>query len=298
MAPLLGVWPAVYIYQNYRQQAWRKLLQPVVLLILPFLLVDGAWTARNWVVSQQFIPLQTAYAGTPFPEDYLAARRFVAALGEDPVEWNSTSLMSWLIRPAPAPQAAPQPWQLTQQGTYDSLRWVRQRLQLARPSAGLLTATQNNGDSQAAAALRRFHDAVVQEKPWLYYVVAPLRLTYYLVLTGGGNSIFAWPFGELALWQKAIRLLFTCTHWLLMGAALCSYCWWPRPRSAGWLLVRLPPIFVILLFVVVLRYVEARYFIVVYPLALLTGTVWLTQLAGRIAPQLFRKSGKRNPLIP
>lgn len=289
MAPLLGLWPVIYICYNYRQLAWQQLLQPVALLILPFLLVDSAWTARNWLVIRQFTPLQTAYAGTPFPEDYLAARRFAAALGEDPVEWNSTSLMSWLIRPQAAPQAMPQPWQLTQQGTYDSLRWVRQRLQATQPKVQLLTAPHVGSDQQVAAALRRFHDAVVREKPWLYYVIAPLRLTYYLVLTGGGNSIFAWPFGELALWQKATRLLFTFTHWLLMGAALCSYCWWPRPRSAGWLLVRLPPIFVILLFVVVLRYVEARYFIVVYPLTLLTGTVWLTQLAERIAPQLFRK---------
>ncbi|WP_022825551.1 hypothetical protein [Hymenobacter norwichensis] len=287
MAPLLGLWPSVHIYHSYRQQSWRQLLQPSVLLILPFLVVDCAWTARNWLVSQQFVPLQTAYAGIPFPDDYLAARRFAAALGEDPVEWNSTSLMSWLIRPITAPQTAPQSWQLTQHGTYDSLRWVRQQLQAPPPKVLLSTDPHIRGNQQAAAALRRFHDAVVREKPWLYYVVAPVRLTYYLVLTGGGNSIFAWPFSELAIWQKVIRLLFTCTHWLLMGASLCSYIWWPQRASTGWLLVRVPPIFLILLFVVILRYVEARYFIVVYPLALLSGTVWLIHLAEHIAPRLF-----------
>jgi hypothetical protein len=290
MAPLLGLWPVVYICYNYRQQPWRRLLRPSILFVLPFLVVDSAWTARNWLISRQFIPLQTAYAGISFPDDYLAARRFAAALGEDPVEWNSTSLMSWLIRPATTPQAAPQPWQLTQHGTYDSLQWVRQRLQATQLKRRLPTDPQIGGDQQVAAALRRFHDAVVREKPWLYYVVAPLRLTYYLVLTGGGNSIFAWPFSELALWQKVIRLLFTFTHWVLIGASLCSYCWWPRRISASWLLVRLPPIFLVLLFVVVLRYVEARYFIVVYPLALLSGTVWLTQVTERLAPRLFRKS--------
>lgn len=281
MAPLLGIWPIIYVYQSCWKQAlnWRKLWLGSLLLV-PFVMADSAWTARNWLVCRQFIPLQTAYAGIPFPADYLEARRFAAALGEDPVEWSTSSLMSWLIRPTST--AVPQPWQLTQQGTYDSLLWVRQQLQATPPEAQVPANPHSMGSQQAAAALRRFHDAVVQEKPFLYYIVAPLRLMYYLVLTGGGTSIFAWPFGELALWQKAIRLFFTGTHWVLMGASLCTYLWWPRRTPVGWLLVRLPPIFLILLFVVVLRYVEARYFIVVYPLALLSGVAGLGQLAERV----------------
>jgi len=286
MAPLLGIWPAVYFYGNFRKHLpSRRMYLGCALLLLPFVVVDSVWTARNWLVCRQFIPLQVPYAGVPFPADYLEARRFAAALGEDPVEWNSASLMAWLLRPSATAQAAPRLWQLTQQGNYDSLLWVRQRLQAAHPKHQTSPTPQVANDPQVAAALRRFHDAVVRERPVLYYLVAPLRLTYYLVLTGGGTSIFAWPFSELSLWQKAVRLLFTGSHWLLMGASLCSYLWWPRRMSAGWLLVRLPPVFLLLLFVVVLRYVEARYFIVVYPLALLSGTVWLSQLAGRMFPK-------------
>ncbi|WP_375436205.1 glycosyltransferase family 39 protein [uncultured Hymenobacter sp.] len=284
MAPLLVVLPAIYLYQHASQD--RNLSKRIwlggLLFLVPFVVVDGAWTIRNWVVCQQFIPLQAPYAGVEVSPVYLESRRFAAALGEDPVQWNTSSIMAWLTLPQPPAQAAPKHWQLTRSATYDSLVWVRQRIQAAKAEE-LLPEEQQPNTKQAVAALRRFHDAWVRERPFAYYVVAPLRLTYHLALTGGGTSIFAWPFDELALWQRGIRLLFTFSHWLLIGASLLSYLSWPRKLSSGWLVVRLPPIYLVVLFVLGLRYVESRYFIVVYPLALLSGLAWLVQVKDSLA---------------
>lgn len=291
MAPLLGIWPVIYLYHNstelkrFTRRAWTGCL----LFLLPFLLVDGAWTIRNLVVCKQFIPLQVPYAGIKMSPVYLESRRFAAALGEDPVEWNTASVMAWLTLPKLPAQAAPKQWQLTRSGTYDSLVWLRQRIQDTKTEEALPEYQQRN-TKQAIAALHRFHDAVVHERPFLYYVVAPLRLTYHLVLTGGGTSIFAWPFDELALWQRGIRLFFTFSHWLLMGASLLSYLSWPRGLSISWVLVRLSPIYLIVLFVLGLRYVEPRYFIVVYPLAMLSGLAWLIQVTERLIPRFSFKS--------
>lgn len=283
MAPLLGVWPAIYLYHKVRKvkRVNHRMWVGSLLFLMPFVLVDGAWTARNWLVCGQFVPLQIPYAGVEISPVYLESRRFAGALGEDPVEWNTASIMAWLTLPKPPAQAAPKQWQLTHNGTYDSLVWLRQRIQAAKTET--LPAFEQQNTKQAVAALRRFHDAVVHERPFLYYVVAPLRLTYHLVLTGGGTSIFAWPFAELALWQRGIRLFFTFSHWLLIGASLFSYLSWPRGLPIGWALVRLSPIYLIVLFVVGLRYVEPRYFLVVYPLALLSGLAWLTQVAESVA---------------
>jgi hypothetical protein len=197
--------------------------------------------------------------------------------------------MAWLTLPKPPAQAAPKQWQLTSYGTYDSLAWVRQRIQAAKAEKPPGDYQQPN-TKQAVAALRRFHDAVVHERPFLYYVVAPLRLTYHLVLTGGGTSIFAWPFNELSLWQRGIRLLFTFSHWLIIGASLLSYFSWPRGLPSGWVLVRLSSIFLIVFFVLGLRYVEPRYFIVVYPLALLSGIAWLTRFGETLIGKLCAKA--------
>lgn len=279
MAPLLGIWAIIYLYHRSRQpeKNWRNLWAGCFFFLLPFAVTDSAWSVRNWLVYQQFIPLQVPYAGTRISPVYLESRRFAAALGEDPVEWNTASLMAWLTLPKPPPAAAPKLWQLSRHASQDSLVWLRQCIQNAKAEMVPASVQQHNAQ-QAVAALRRFRDEVAREKPWLYYFVAPLRLTYHLVLTGGGNSIFAWPFGELTLWQKAVRLFFTCTHWLLMGGALLSYLTWPRRLGTGWLLIRLPSLFILTFFVLGLRYVESRYFVVVYPLALLSGIIWFIQI--------------------
>ncbi len=291
MAPLLGVWLIIHLYQNSTQikYAVGKLCVSSMVFLLPFVVIDGAWTIRNWLVCRQFIPLQALYAGIRMSPVYLESRRFAAALGDDPVEWNTSSIMAWLTLPKPPAQAAPKQWQLTSYGTYDSLAWVRQRIQAAKAEKPPGDYQQPN-TKQAVAALRRFHDAVVHERPFLYYVVAPLRLTYHLVLTGGGTSIFAWPFNELSLWQRGIRLLFTFSHWLIIGASLLSYFSWPRGLPSGWVLVRLSSIFLIVFFVLGLRYVEPRYFIVVYPLALLSGIAWLTRFGETLIGKLCAKA--------
>jgi hypothetical protein len=291
MLPFFGVWLAIYAYYQWHHlvKHLRRFSYTSALFVLPFLVPDAAWTIRNWTIYHQLVPLQTQYAGMQYSDLFLESRSFASALGEEPVVWSPHSLLTWLTRPTAAPETAPRPWQLTKHGTYDSLVWLRSQILISKNNS-LPVATRIYSEKQAVSALRRFRVAFINEHPFIYYIIVPLRLTYYLALTDSGASVFAWPFNELAVWQKIIRLYFSATHWFWMCAGLFSFFCWPRHLNIKLILIRLAPIYLIILFVLIVRHVEYRYFFLVYPFTLLSGFHAISQLAKRVAPQLFAAS--------
>lgn len=279
MLPFFGFWIWAYIYYH-RHTVFRNLRQAgysITLLILPFMIPDTVWTIRNWFIYHRLVPLQTEYAGIQYTDLYLETRSFAASMGEEPVLWSTHSIISWLTRPIPPPQSEPQQWQLTKSATYDSLTWLRKQILIAgNPS--LSVSARKHSEEKAVAALRRYHKAFIKEHPFRYYLITPLRLTYYLALPDNGASVFGWPFNELSIWQKVVRLFFTAWHWFWTSIGLFSFFVWPRKFDINLFLIRLPAIYCVLLFVVVLQHVEQRYFFLVYPLTLLSaihGLYWL-----------------------
>ncbi|MDF7812398.1 hypothetical protein [Hymenobacter sp. YC55] len=279
MLPFFGFWILAYAYYH-RKIVFVQIRQTsyaITLLLLPFIIPDALWTARNWFIYKRFIPLQTEYAGMQYSDLHLETRSYVAAMGEEPVLWSTTSLIAWLTRSTPPARTSPQPWQLTTIATYDSLVWLRNQI-LISSNDSMPALVRAASEKRAVSALRRYHNAFIKEHPLRYYLLTPLRLTYYLALPDNGASVFAWPFNELSIWQKAIRLFFTAWHWFWTGIGLFSFLIWPRKFNIVLLLIRLAPIYCILLFVVVLHHVEQRYFFLVYPLTLVSaihGIFWL-----------------------
>ncbi|HEX8425006.1 hypothetical protein [Hymenobacter sp.] len=272
MLPLFGFWTVAYIYHhrytilgNLRRAGYT-----ITLFVLPFVVPDAIWTIRNWSIYNRLVPLQTEYAGMRYSNLYLETRSFVSSMGEEPVLWSTHSLISWLTRHTPPHKSGPREWQLTKVATYDSLAWLREQI-LTANNDSLSTPTRMDSENKAVAALRRYRRAFIEEHPIRHYLIAPLRLTYYLALPDNGASVFAWPFTELAGWQKAIRLFFTAWHWFWAGIGLFSFMWWPRNKNISLILIRLAPIYCIILFVLALHHVEQRYFFLVYPFTLLSA---------------------------
>lgn len=291
MLPFFGIWLALYVYYHRQHIAGhlREAIYISLLFVLPFIIPDTVWMIRNWSIYHKIIPLQTQYAGLQYSDLFLESRQFASALGEEPVLWSPHSLLTWLTRPTPPPNTGPRRWQLTSHGTYDSLVWLRKHMLIANDTSALRT-DRLRSNIMAIAAIRRFKAAFIDEKPFRYYIVSPLKLIHYLALTDSGASVFAWPFNELAIWQKAIRIFFSISHWFWMSTGLFSFLWWPRHFNIKLTLMRLAPIYLIILFVLILHHVEYRYFFLVYPFVLLSGFYSLTRLAERIAPRLFAAS--------
>lgn len=104
LLPIVLLWPLLLMWQRGR---WR--LKPLVLLFLPFALVEGAWVGRNFAAFGAFVPLQTTFVGhdkadfyraTSTKQSVLHLRPFIIGFGGENVWYFPGSAMHWFLQPA------------------------------------------------------------------------------------------------------------------------------------------------------------------------------------------------------
>ncbi|WP_460550234.1 hypothetical protein [Hymenobacter daeguensis] len=287
LGPVLGLLAAWYWGRawmpahNQPQPALRRHVLQGALLLLPFLVADGAWVLRNWPWYHRLVPLQSnTWAGYKNPPALLELNDFMGAIGEEHAWWTAGSDMAWFYKPAAegAPNFRGQPGKLAPPAyTYDSLVRVRHYLALARDSTQL-PATRQAAETKAKRALVAYKRAFQRLRPGRAYGVAPVKLAYGLLLAHPGDYLFRRPFAELPPLQKGLKILVHLWYLLLVVAGMVG------TLLAGWradfaaLIVKAIPLYLIGLFCLVVHLVDARYFALGYPFVII-GAVNLA-LAG------------------
>lgn len=287
LAPLLVLLALGSVLALRRRVSWQRATVLGAGLLLPFLVADGAWLARNWPWYQRLVPLQSnSWAGYRTAPAIAEASQFVGIIGEEPTWWHPTSDLAWLYQPGLARRNpfAYQPRKLAPPAyTADSLNQVRLLLGVAQDS--LRPAPQRQwAAGRARQALVRYAGAYQRLRPWQARVVVPGLLAYRLTLAHPADYLYRQPFAELSRPQQLLKIGVHLEYLAVVTLGLLGlvFSGWRHGWAAG--LVKLVPVYLLLLLCVILHQVEFRYFAVAYPFIAVSAVGLLLEIR-----QLVRK---------
>jgi hypothetical protein len=277
LLPLLVAWLGITC--PHRQRA--RLAPALGLLVVPFLLADGAWIVRNWRTHRVFMPLAPRFA--PYYTDLdLSLFRFLQSWGGSLVHWNPTAEIIWFehmktpgyAAPREAVEAISFPEDIyTSRFSYADLVRVRAEL-LALRDPKLPLSEHNAMEARIATELQSYAESIRTEKPLVYYVKAPLRLLRRFLVHSGTQNLIGRRFWESSVLERVFRLGMTLLYWAVLAFFVVAVVWLTLTRrwTPGSALVSVIVVYVVFVHVVLFRTDESRYFVPAYPFVLCLGT--------------------------
>jgi hypothetical protein len=249
-----------------------KVIFKSVLVSLPLFVFLTPWAIRNYQLLHQFIPLQiNATAGYNYSKSELAFRKYVTAWGGNIIFWEANSAGCYFMPRENVPCNFQMPAHaFTKNYGATEVEEVRARF------VQLQQSYSDSLDAAVADSFLRMFSEYKSEKPFEYYLRAPAMLTYkflahsgsYYLPIHGGNPCYS----SFQLPLKAVQSL---CYWLCLlvgvpGIILLGY----HKRN---LILPFIPLILIIVFPIVLKTAEARYFRTVEPV-LLIGIGYVVQL--------------------
>ena len=281
-APLLAVVPLLLFVK--RSAYWReRLLLPVVFL-LPFALADVPWILRNARVNQAFHPLTNGVYGAPFmASPYYAGIKLVQSYGGNYNFWDPSAGIRWFgfrerDRPGIAQLAntfdPPPAYAVIPGYGMDSLQAFADLIAITRDT----TATEEARSSAARSAHRiadGYRAAYAGERPFQYYIMAPLRYLKHITVHSGTSVLFNRSFRDMPPWQKAFKLGQSALYWavLVCGACMAIVRLVRRNGNAATWLLAVLVLYGILSHPFLMRVCEIRYLVPTYPVMLVAAVL-------------------------
>jgi len=269
---------------------WRVVfpIQAVFCFLLPFMILDGAWTIRNYKVHGELSPL----TNQGLMPDEIATRprgyvmRFLQGYGGNYIWWEPGADIRWFGmwtgsgdvdnegRDAKEPPA----FAYVPGYTRDSLYSVSEQIRLIE--SGAITG-QDSVDlvSKVNNDLYRYTALYQAEAPFNYHVLSRFRMIKYMVVQNGTETLFAVPFNELPVLLKVFKVVQSFLYLFSFGVgaiAIVVMLW--QWRRTDLLLARWVPLIVlymVMIYPLGLRMGEWRFMVHVFPLALMLAVVFV-----------------------
>jgi hypothetical protein len=262
-----------------------------------FLLTEFTWVTRNYIQFNQFIPVVTDVHAGLKEGKFLALMEFVQAWGGDMVSWNPNAEITLFYKMNEI-SALPSNYQsmndlpsyiFTDAYNADSLN-VLKNVYAQGDNPTLSIQQRIEIDKKATDMLRQYRNTFISEKPFYFYVVAPMRLLPKFLLHSGSYNISNLPFAKQNLFQKAVKISYSALYYFtwVIGFGFCFYYLFSHRKAINvqYLLLMAVPFYILMLCPLVLRRIEYRYFITAYP--------FLTILACYVLTLAWEKISKTN----
>lgn len=260
-------------------QSWRLRLGHVLLFVLPWLVIDGAWVVRNYNVYGEVRPLTNGlYNPTFLKGSYYAMLQFVTAYGGNNNYWDPQSDLRFYglyeqrppgMAPLPRVDKEPPDYIYTSEYNRDSLLLFRPLFE-HRYDTAYPQVKQDSLRALVWERAMRYRAAFVEEHPFRYHVWSRVVLVGHLLNHSGSSLIFqkAWP--EMAWWERGIKLyqsglyVFAVAFGMIGGLVLL----WFNRRDTAYLVLVGTVVYGVLIHSIAMRLCEMRYLVPTFPLTL------------------------------
>ncbi len=288
LAPLLLLF-ALYVFlkggklnlkmSNYN---WKGIL----LFIIPFVIIDGAWIIRNYSKYKKIIPLTSLYYSQTENHWLGSLYSFMNSFGGSLVYWNPGSDMSFFI---PAPEhikkkknVLPPAYIYTSKFNYDSLLVVRKLIQDVLHTEGDSIFRHNN-EQEVMTRLNTYTKSIKDEKPFLYYISSRFKVFRTFFVHSGTYNLFERPSFELNPLEWTIKVAYSLLYAIvIIGGFLGSFCLiFNGAKNTEHILVSLIGLYTALVFPFLLKLDESRYFVTGYPFFVLSCIYFLGVLKAK-----------------
>jgi len=199
------------LIEGWKQSGWSRLyfVRPALIFCIPFILIEGAWIARNQVAFDEFIPLETPLHesyGKAYSKSWLALRDLSAALDIERAYFEAG--LAWWFRIAEEDEATaytmPEDW-------FDGVSFTRSDLEELRKDYRAYRAEgeamlYEPMDERIAAEANALEKQIAQARPMQYHLWNRLKNIQRRVFTSGSSYVLLPPFHEMSLFQKSLKL--------------------------------------------------------------------------------------------
>ena len=270
-----------------RDARWRMAL----LVLLPFLVFDSAWIARNWHVNHRFRPLTNqGYQPDYFMREIRGnAMVFLQGYGGDYIWWNPGSDIRWFGIWKGGPDLddkgrrakEPPPYAYVEGYDRDSLQWLADRTRYIA-TAGLPEADSLRAIEEVNAKFRRYSELYAEKAPFQYHVMSRLRMFRNVMMQNGTETIILKPFASLPWGWKLFKIaqagIFVLCYGLLWVAVPVLAWRWRKQWTPLRVFVPAAAMYLTLIFPLGLRMCEWRYMAMQYPLVITLSISFLLLL--------------------
>jgi Dolichyl-phosphate-mannose-protein mannosyltransferase len=251
--------------------ALKNVVALSLIVSCPMMLSLVPWTVRNYFVLNKFIPFQiNATAGYNYSSAELSFRKFVTAWGGNFIFWEKSAAGCYFMPQPDVPCEFVMPsYAFTSEGDRQEVEAVRANfIELQKKYSDSL-------DQQVTLGFQRLTLGLKKEKPLEYFFLAPLRITGKFLFHSGSYYL---PIHKTnpCYWppQLVIKILQSGIYWLALLVGLPAL--FHMAFKSRYFVLPFLPCLIIILFPIVFRTGESRYFRTVEPMLYL-GIAYATQ---------------------
>lgn len=278
LLPLIGLFIVVLVFLRKAGHSRLKVAKAIIIFLLPFLLIDGAWAVRNYKLYGKIVPLQKSvrYPGEENDKIMVNLVDFLKSWGGDYTYWNPKAEINWFGYAENVDNIKKQVKDIkfpdyiyTSRFNYNSLVSVKNYIAFSKDKT-LPAEERNKFRELAADRLREYAYSIKKEKPYLHYIYAPSLLFKKFLFHSGTYNLFNKTVKELNVIEFAFKLLMTLMYFFVVIAGLIGamILFFKKRGIDNKFLVAAVPLYLILFFSVVFRGCEYRYFVTAYPFML------------------------------
>ncbi len=252
-----------------------SLAKPALLFLLPFILIDGCWVARNYYLYRDPAPLTRTlyYPGTDNTVFYYLAG-FLQSWGGSIVHWETGSELRWFGYGSRVPfgkgvdrTAVIPDYIYTSAFNEDSLLLIREKTYALLHDTTLSETTRQQYFDFVSVRLKNYSNSIRKEKPQLYYVKAPLKFAKTFFIHSGTYNLFQKSLQELSPVETGVKWFYSIFYIVVLVAGTCGIILLIKPglQEVGIMVVTGIILYTGLVHPLILRFSEARYFIPAWP---------------------------------
>lgn len=273
-SPLLAIYFLVLIFREVR--AGHGFIKAFVFLI-PFILMDGLWIARNYRCYKSIIPLTRLMYYPAISENQIGpTMEFVRAWGGDYVWWNAAAEVRWFGRKADPPGRIPltdnevhmPSYIYTSKFNEDSLKSLKKIFIRLETDSTLTDSLRAQNFLYLRGKFYSYIASIRQEKPMVYYVKGPLRALKRFLINSGNNDLFYYiQDDKLTAFQRIFKLFYCCFYYIILVFSFIGILLMGKNISRLNVVSLIPiiPLFTIIIHPIILRVSEYRYLMPAFP---------------------------------
>lgn len=255
-----------------------SLLKNMFFLFISFILIDGAWIARNYVKYSKISPLTKTIYYPGISDSYKGAViRFLNSYGGSIVFWLHSSDVTFFI---PLRDGTKKEIYLpnniyTNVFNSDSLFLVKNMI-ISIESKSTPTLEKQLLENEVISKLDRYSNSIKNEKPFLYYIGSRIKVFKTFFLHSGTYNLFKNSSYELNMFEYTIKIFYSLLYAfvVLFGfIGLFSFLLL-RINNIKFFFISCTGLYSALVFPFLLKMDEYRYFVPGYPIFIL-GTTYI-----------------------
>ena len=276
-----------FCYQCWRKKEyWQLLVKNVLIVSLPMILLLSPWVIRNAVVFNRFIPLQDdMQAGYKYSESYYAMWDFIAAWGGSIQSWDKRAA-GCIFEPRFNQDCTFEypDYVFTSKYNFEDLEQLRQEY--------IEVCLSFNADEDRAVASKfgQYKDAFIKEHPLRYYLLAPLQLSFEMIFHSGSYNIATIGSGWLKWPSLLFKIMQSILYYLMLLLGVFGLL---RFLQSPFILnLIFTPCIILVLFGMILKAPEFRFFIHAYPVLVISAIIFALSFGEKLPINRFKLLGK------